>query len=163
MSDEGKPLSPEHIFKKVVWRSTLALGSVLEKSTTWTITGVAAILALLISNIDAVSKIVSACNLRISIIFFTLSILAAVISKQLGMGIANGLLTMTELDGLLNSEEGKRLICNLKVDGQQLIRELAQPFWWPFSTIFRRAGEKGMSDYLAGEKRLIRMLNFRYI
>ena len=167
MSDEGKPISPEHIFKKIVWRSTLALGGVLEQSTTWTLTGVAAILALLVSKIDTVSKIytvskiVSPTSLRNSIILFTLSILAAVVSKQLGIGIANGLKTMSELDGVLSSREGQQLIYSLEKDGRQLVLELAQPFWWPFSALFRRSGEKGLSDYLAGEKSLVRMLNFQ--
>ena len=161
MSDEGKPISPEHIFKKVIWRSTLAVGAVLEQSTTWTITGVAAILALLISNVDAINKIIPLASLRVALVLFTLSLLTAVISKQFGMGIANGLKTINELESVLYSEEGQRLVRDMKVDGRQLIRELAEPFWWPFSTVFRKAGEKGFSDYLMAEKRLIQFLNYQ--
>lgn len=161
MSDEGKPLSPEHIFKKVIWRSTLAVGAVLEQSTTWTITGVAAILALLISNVDAINKIIPLASLRVALVLFTLSLLTAVISKQFGMGIANGLKTINELESVLHSDEGQRLVRDMKIDGRQLIRELAEPFWWPFSTVFRKAGEKGFSDYLTAEKRLIRFLNYQ--
>lgn len=161
MSDEGKPLSPEHIFKKVIWRSILAVGAVLEQATTWTITGVAAILALLMSNIGAINKVIPLASLRIALVLFTVSLLIAIISKQFGMGIANGLKTINELERVLYSEEGKRLVFDMKADGPQLFRELAEPFWWPFSKVLRKAGEKGLSDYLAGEKRLIQFLNWQ--
>ena len=86
MSDEGKPLQPEHVFKKVIWRGTLALGEGLDQFTTWTITGIAAIVALLVSNLDSISQIVSAGGLRGALILFTVSLLAAVTSKQIGNG-----------------------------------------------------------------------------
>lgn len=161
MSDEGKPLSPEHVFKKIVWRSTLTVGSVLEQATTWTITGVAAILALLISHIDAINKIIPLASLRVGMVLFTLSLLVAIVSRQFGMAIANGLKTLCELENVLHSDDGLRLVRDLKVDVRQLIRELAEPFWWPLSTVFRNAGEKGLSDYLTAEKRLIRFLNWQ--
>ena len=49
MSDEGKKLQPEQVFKKVIWRSTLAVGGSIEQFTTWTITGIAAIVGLVVS------------------------------------------------------------------------------------------------------------------
>jgi len=74
MSDEGQPLKPEHVFKKVVWRSTLALSESMEQATTWSITGIAAIVALLISNLDSVGKLVSPEGIRWSLILFTASL-----------------------------------------------------------------------------------------
>jgi hypothetical protein len=56
MSDEGKVLQPEHIFKKFIWRSSIEIGDPLEKFTTWTIGGVAAIVGLLVSNLDSVGR-----------------------------------------------------------------------------------------------------------
>jgi len=147
MSDEDYSIQPEHIFKKVIWRSTLAVGETLEQFTTWTITGIAAILALLVSNLDSVSKIVSAAGLRSAVILFTLSLLAGVISKQLGMAVTNGLKTLNNVENLLNSEQGKRLMSEMKIEPRQLVLEMAEPFLWPLSTLSRRSGRRGLSDY----------------
>lgn len=158
MSDEGKPLQPEHVFKKVIWRGTLALGESIEQFTTWTITGIAAIVALLVSNLDSISQTVSAGGLRGALILFTVSLLAAVTSKQIGMAVANGLKTISQVEHLLNSEQGQRLMNRMSTDPRQLVQELAEPFLWPLSTLTRRAGKRGLSDYLSTDKRFIRLL-----
>jgi hypothetical protein len=61
-------MKPEDVFKKIAWRSTLAVGEGLEKSTTWTIGGVAGIAALLVGNIDAVSKVVDPSGLKAALV-----------------------------------------------------------------------------------------------
>ena len=155
-SDEGTPLQPEHVFKKVIWRSTLAAGGGLEQFTTWTLTGIGAIVGLLISNLDSVSKIVSLAGIESALVLFTLSLLAAVISKQFGMAIANGLETINKVEGLLHSPEGQHLMGAMTIPPKQLVRELAEPFVWPMSTIIRRSGERGVTDYLSPDKRLVR-------
>lgn len=75
MSDEDKPIQPEHVFKKVIWQGTLEMGEALERSTTWTIGGIAAIVGLLLSNLDSVAKIVSLEGVKLSILLFTASLL----------------------------------------------------------------------------------------
>jgi hypothetical protein len=35
--------------------------------------------------------------------------------------------------------------------------EIAEPFWWPISTVMRKSGRKGITDYLASEKTFIRL------
>jgi hypothetical protein len=162
MNDEGKPLQPEHIFKRIIWRNTLAVSSKIEEFLTWTITGIAGIVGLIVSNIDSVEKIGSLESIKISILCLTLSLIAGVIAKQLGMGITNGLNTMRELEGFLSSEDGKILIKNLNSNPKQLIEEISSPFFWPLSSIMRKSGEKGITDYLAAEKNLIRLLCFQF-
>jgi hypothetical protein len=107
--------------------------------------------------LDSVSKIVSAGGLKSGLILFTFSLFVAVISKQVGMALANGLETINKLESLLNSEEGQRLMSTMSIESIELTRELAEPFFWPMSRIVRRGGEQGVRDYLSADKRLIRL------
>ena len=157
MSDENGPLLPEHIFKRVAWRGVLSLGASLEQFTTWTITGVAAIVGLMVSNLDSLSNIVAACGIRWSLVLFSMSLLAAAISKQIGMAVQSGISTIVQLENLLNSDEGRALLDAMTVEPRQLVKEMAQPFIWPLSGVMRRAGERGLKDYVSGDKRMIRM------
>lgn len=156
MNDEGQPLTAEHVFKQTIWRSTLATGAAMEQFTTWTVTGIAAIVVLLVSNIESVSKIISHCGLKAGIVLLTVSLLAGVISKQIGMAVANGLETVNRLEALLHSQGGKRLMAGMSSEPRQLMRELSEPFLWPISILVRQGGELGVTDYTATEKRLIR-------
>ena len=54
MSDEGTSIQPVHVIKKIIWRGAVDVGSSLESATTWSITGVAAITALIISNLHSI-------------------------------------------------------------------------------------------------------------
>jgi hypothetical protein len=79
MSDEGTVIRPEHIFKKFIWRNSIEVGDSMEKFTTWTIGGVAAIVGLVVSNLDSVTKIVSPEGVKAAILLFTGSLLSGAI------------------------------------------------------------------------------------
>jgi hypothetical protein len=157
MGDEGKELAPEQILKRAIWRATMSVGSALEQSTTWTLTGVAAIVALFISNLDAVSKIVTAGGVRISMILFAASILTGAISKITGMALQSGLGTITEMEKLLSSAAGTELMDAMTLEPRQLARELGEPFVWPLSRLMKRAGARGVTDYLSSDKRFVKL------
>jgi hypothetical protein len=161
MSDFGNPLEPEHIFKRVLWRSTHGVGSALEQSTTWTITGVAAIVGLFVANLNSVSDIVSLGGIRWSLILFAFSILAGAVSKQLGMAVQSGISTMTQVESLLASEAGQQLMNDMQIEPQQLMSEIGEPFVWPLNELMRRAGVRGLHDYLSSDKRMVRMFCFQ--
>jgi hypothetical protein len=161
MSDEGKPLRPEQQFKKVIWRSMLGVSSSLQQSTTWTITGLAAVAGLLINKLDSIAHVVSSSGLRWGLILLSVSLLFGVVSKLVGMAIANGLDTVTKVETLLYSPDGKQVIAAMAAHPKQLIEDLAAPFWWPMSRYIRKAGLMGLTDYLSTEKRLIRMFCFQ--
>ena len=37
------------------------------------------------------------------------------------------------------------------------MKEIAEPFLWLLSWVMRRGGERGIRDYLSGDKRMVRM------
>ena len=157
MSDEGSIMRPEHVFEKVMWRSTVEIGEALEKSTTWTIGGVAAIVAVLVSNLDSVARIASVEGIKASVLLFTLSLLFGALSKQVGMAVIAGVNTLKQTEALLNSEAGQHLMGQMTIEPKQLVQEMAEPFLWPLSTFVRKGGERGLVDYVAGDKRFVKM------
>ena len=161
MSDLGKPLRPEHIFKRVIWRSTLGIGIAMEQFTTWTITGIAAIVALFIANLDAVSEIASLEGIRWSLILFSVSILSGALSKQFGMAAQSGIKTMAEIQALLSSDAGQELMDEMETEPQQMIDEIAAAFVWPLNSVYRNAGIRGLHDYLAGDKTMVRFFCYQ--
>ncbi len=129
----------------------------MEQATTWSITGLAAIIGLFISNLDSVGQLVSRQGLRWSLILFTGSLVVGALSKQLGMAIAKGLAMLEKIESILSSEQGQLLMTNMSTSPTQLVEEMAEPFFWPLSTLMRRSGMKGLSDYLFSDKRLIKL------
>lgn len=157
MTDKGQPIKPEHIFLKIVWRSTLGLSESMEQATTWSITGLAAIIGLFISNLDAVGQLVSRQGLRWGLILFTGSLVIGALSKQIGMAIVKGLAMLEKIENILSSEQGQALMTNMTTLPPQLVEEMAAPYFWPLSILMRRSGMKGLSDYLFSDKRFIKL------
>jgi len=151
-------MRPEHVFKKVIWRSSVEVGEALERSTTWTIGGVAAIVGLLVSNLDSVAEIASLEAIKAAIVLFTLSLLSGAISKQIGMAVAAGVNTLKQTENLLYSEAGQKLMNEMTIEPRQLVKEIAEPFLWPLSWFARRGGERGLVDYVSSDKRFVKML-----
>jgi hypothetical protein len=157
MTDEGQPIKPEHVFKKVIWRSTLGLSESMEQATTWSITGLAAIIGLFISNLDSVGQLVNRQGLRWGLILFTASLVIGALSKQIGMAIVKGLAMLEKIENILSSEQGQVLMANMTTSPPQLVEEMAAPYLWPLSTLMRKSGRKGLSDYLVTDKRFIKL------
>jgi hypothetical protein len=157
MSDEGKPIQPEHPLKKVVWRGVVAIGETMEKSTTWTIAGVAAIAGLVIGQLASVSAMIPIDRIRLSLILLTASILIGAISKQVGMALAAGLKSIKEVEELLSDERYIKFMAAMTINSREFMREVAQPFLWPISVMMRRSGGRSVTDYLSADKRLVRL------
>ena len=157
VSDEGMPMQPDHIIKKVVWRGVVAIGSTLEKATTWSIAGVAAITGLLVSNLHSLAAMVAIGRLRTVVILFTMSLVTGAISKVIGMAVTAGLRAVRDLEEVLSTEEHRRLMGQMTIAPRQLTRDLAEPFLWPLAVLMRRSGERGVTDYLSADKKFVRL------
>ncbi|WP_339672026.1 hypothetical protein [Dasania marina] len=157
MSDEGKPITSEHVFKKFVWRQSISVGESMERFTTWTITGCAALVALTISNLESINTIVSLSSLKLSVMLFVVSLLFGVVSKMLGMALQSGIRLLNDMESQLHSEAGKSIMDSMDIESKQLINDLASPYWWPLSTLMRKSGETGIKDYLSSDKRFVKL------
>ncbi|MEX1033841.1 MAG: hypothetical protein WDZ30_10820 [Cellvibrionaceae bacterium] len=147
----------EELFKSIVWRGIVSIGREMEAFSTWTITGTAAILALLISNLESLGGAVSTSGLKLSLSLFVVSLLAGVFSKQYGNALVTSLRLTDELRSLLDSEPGQDLVANLTIENNKLAQEISKPFWWPLSRTLKKSFLEGAGDQLAAEKRQVRL------
>jgi len=157
MSDEGNVLTPEHVFKRLIWRSVADSSVALEQLATWFVTGIAAILALLLTHIDSVQKVVSSSGLRWGLGLLSVALLFAVVSRQLGIALSTGLAITRQLEATLQSEQGQKLMSAMQISPRDLVAQMQEPFLWPLSAMMRKAAENGLVDYLSADKRFVKL------
>ena len=64
---------------------------------------------------------------------------------------------MEKLEGVLHSDQGKRLMGQMSIPPKELIKEIARPFFWPLSAYIKKGGFKGIEDYLHSDKIFVKM------
>ncbi len=143
------------IFKKLFWRTIVQASDRYEQYISWTITGIAAVLALIIGNIDSIRAIVDQCSLKTALILMTLSIIFGVASKFGAVAVSVGRSLAIEIESQLNSDAGQQLMDGMDVDIEKLASEISEPFWWPMSVLIKKSMLSGVADPLKGEKLLV--------
>jgi hypothetical protein len=151
-------LKPEDRFLRIVFFGSLAAAEPMEEFATWCITGVAAIVALVLANLATVSKIISETGLRWGIVFLALSMLAGVVAKQFGIAIRKGIALLEALYAELSKPEAREAMANMTWTTEELQKKMAEPFLWPVKGMMIRAARRGATDSLSGEKRFIQLL-----
>lgn len=76
---------------------------------------------------------------------------------MLGMALQSGIRLLNDTENQLHSEAGESIIISMNIETKQLVSDLASPYWWQLSTLMRKSGEAGINDYLAPDKRFIRI------
>jgi len=123
----------------------------------WTVTGIAAIFAVLLANLHEVRELVNICSLKWGFIFLVLSLLTGITAKQMLQGIvfsADHLLKLTED---LFSPEGIGLLSKVTLTPEQLSLELTKFYYWPMSYFVGRSAKKGATDFLLSERRFSKL------
>ena len=151
-------LKPFDRFLRVLYLGNLSMAEPIEEFATWCITGVAAIVALMLANLEAISKIVGDSSLRWGIVLLTTSILFGVVAKQLGIGIRKGIGLLESLYAELSTPEGQAAIAESDVKPEDVPAKIAEPYLWPLKRVMLSSAKKGSSDAIAGEKRFVRLL-----
>ncbi len=150
-------LKPEENLLRLVYAGTLSIAQPVEEFAAWCVTGVAAILGLLVANLNSVSKIVSVTGLRWGIIFLVISMLAGATAKQLGIAIRKGLTLLDELYVEFDKPEGKAMLQGASISPEEFQSRMAAPFLQPLRKLMLQAARNDAVDLLAAEKRLIKL------
>lgn len=153
-----KHLKPEHQLLRVIYAGVLTVAEPIEAFSVWCITGAAAILALLVVNIDSVSKIISTSGLRWGIVLLTVSMLAGAVAKQLGIVLKRGIALTDAMYAEIATPGGAAAMDNMTLSTEDFQDQMVAPFLWPFKKIMLHAARRGAADPIAGEKRFVRML-----
>lgn len=151
-------LKPEDQFLRIIFAGVSAMAEPIEVFATWCITGVAAILGLLVANLDSVSKIISAPSLRWGIVLLTSSMLAGALAKQFGIAIRRGLAMLESLYTELESPDGSVMMESMTTSPEEMQSKMAAPFLWPINVLMLRAARRGATDPINGEKRFVKLL-----
>lgn len=151
-------LKPEQRLLRVIYVSTLTTTGAIEDFSVWCITGIAAILGLLVANINSVSNIISKSGLKWGIALLTVSMLAGALAKQLGFAIRCGVALLEALYTEIASPEGTAALEGVTDSPEEFQRHMTEPFLWPIKGIMIRAAKRGAKDPVLGEKRFVRML-----
>ena len=149
-----KHLSPEQNLLRLVYGRTVSLGKPMGDFATWLLTGIAAMLGAVIVNVEAVSKVLSASSLQWGLALLVLSLLAGVITKQLGLAVCAGLALIEEMYEELESPDGVAALRSMSASPDAFQQELSSAFLPPLGIMMKRSFDRGGRDALSGEKRL---------
>lgn len=100
----------------------------MEKFTTWTITGSAALVGSIISNLESINAIISVSSLKHFILLFVALLVFGVTSKMYGMASFPGINLLNNMDNQLSSPLGQSLMDSMSIEPKQLADELAKPY-----------------------------------
>ena len=151
-------LSSDDKYKRLVYIGVLAAAQPIETFAAWAVTGLAGIVALIISRLDMLRIAVSLCSIQWGIALLVIAMLLGALVKYIGILIRNGTAVTNSLYQHLYSPEGQSALAGITIPPEQLSVEVARPFFWPFRQLLERIGRKSLSDPLNAEKRFIKML-----
>lgn len=141
--------------QQLTWRTTVSISGTLEKASTWSIGGVAAISGLIISNLESVGKIVGPTSLKVALLLFTFSILFGAVSKFVGMGLAVGQKAVSRMEEFVLELQGKGLVLSLTLE--QFGEAISAPFLWPIRNYIKWNVARSAKDPLASDKLFVRL------
>ena len=156
--DHPPYFTPEQKFLRTIYVGSLSSVEASETFAAWLLTGVAAMLGLILANAESVAKIISSGALRWGIVLLTISMLAGVIAKQFGIAIRNAMALTVALYAELLSPDGQAIVESISANPSKIVQKMSEPFLWPLKGIMLKAAQAGSDDYLHTEKRCIRML-----
>jgi hypothetical protein len=73
------------------------------------------------------------------------------------MSVASGLESIKQIEAVLLSEAGQRLMDDMTIEPEKLSEEIADPYLWPMSWLMRYSSRNGQSDPLIADKRLVKI------
>lgn len=153
-------LDPEQKFLRTVFVYSTGAADYAARLTLWIVTGQAALLGLVISHIESISKIISSSALKWGTVLMTISILFGIIAKHIAVVVHLMTLQLDQMYKDFNSEEGQIMLSSLKTPIPDLAKKISQAFLWPLRCFFERRFIAGSKQPLAGEIKAVRWMCF---
>jgi hypothetical protein len=124
--------------------------STLDIFSGWLLAGFGAGFALLLANLDSITKFLSLSNLKLGASLFLISAVLAVLEKLIASFVASGAGA-----GIEGGELGKKLAeDDVEFDRTVLFREIEKALFWPGSRFAKRAFEKAQAGDFAVTSRV---------
>ena len=150
--------SPEGQFITVCWRTILDMAGPVSEQYRWMLTGIAAILGIMVANLDSIQKVVHDAHLKGSLCMLVASVVLASIAYLLSIALKARNDITYQLEKILGSEQAQAVLAQMTTDQSELRQQLCKPFFGPMKLIMSRSAEKGANDPFAMEKGGITMI-----
>lgn len=152
-------LSPDQHVIRLTYVGILSMAEPVEEFSTWLLTGTAAILALIVTNISSITPTISGFGLNWGLTLLTISMVAGVIAKQLGIAIRKGVALVEAMYAELQTPQGATILQNAQMNSETLAKAVSAPFLWPFNRMMEKGALIGATDPISGEKRFIKLFS----
>lgn len=154
-------LDPVVIIKKVVMRSMLSIGADIDRWVTWSMGAVAAIAALLISNIGSIERVADLCWVKAALLCFVGSLSLSALCKQRCISIDARLRVSIRIEEWFASTPlGQQLDAQISTDAQRA-REIMDAIADAFGgkkDVREKLVDSAMGDHSVFERGLINEL-----
>lgn len=150
-------LTADQQLHRAVYVGVLKMAGPIENFSTWLLTGVAAILALFVTNLEPINNVISDFGVRWGLSLLTISMIAGVVAKPLGIAVRSGVELTDGMYADMETPEWAEMAKNLKGDAATYVKDISEPFLWPLDRIMASAARKASTDGLRGEKLFIKM------
>lgn len=150
--------SPEGKLLRVTWRSIIGMAGPVSEQYKWTLTAIAAALALIISNLESLQKVVADGYLKGSLTLLVLSVLLAAIAYMLSEAVKLRAEVTNHLESVLSTPQAQEVLGQIRLDPKTFMAEAAKPFFGPLGWLMRRGAEDGGTDPFSTEKGSIKLI-----
>ena len=150
--------SPEGQFLLVVWRTMIGLAGPISEQYRWMLTGIAAILAVIIGNLKSIGDVVESSMLKASIALLVASLLLASVAYLLSVALRMRSETMNQLEAVLGTDAAQNVLSQIQMEPREMNIEMSKPFFGPMGWLMRSAARKGGNDPFFGEKGSIKLI-----
>lgn len=150
--------SPEGQILTVIWRAMLNMAGPVSEQYRWMLTGLAAILGLMVANLDSIQNVINGDYLKWSLSLLVVSVLLASIAYLMSTSLKARNDVMYHLEQILGSEEGQAVLSEMKMNQLEFQRRLSKPFFGPIKWLMLRSAKKGANDPFAMEKGSITLI-----
>ena len=144
--------SPEGQFLTLCWRTILGMAGSISDQFKWLLTGIAAILGVVVANLESIQKVVHDAHLKIALYLLIASVLLAAIAYLLSTMLKARNDVVSQLEQILGTAQAQAIFGQMKTDESLLREELCKPFFGPMKLFIKRAAERGANDPFATEK-----------
>ena len=147
--------SPEGQLLSAIWRTLLSMAGRVSDQYRWMLTGLAAMLALLVTNLDSIQKVVSVGHLKLALVMLILSVALASVAYMLSTALIARNEVMLKLESVLGAMQGQAQVA---MANPELRQEFCQSFVGPMRWILVRSMNKGANDPFASERGSIKLV-----
>lgn len=134
--------------------TSLGVAAPLQSFVGWTVGGIAAVLGVILANLQNVTALVTPSSLKWGLMLTVASILLGVVAKQMLEAILFASSHLLQIYDELFSEEGIALLKACKSDPSSFAFELRKFYLWPMNLFIESSANKGGTDFLVSEKRI---------